>query len=206
MPYHDTAGWRVSRGHTTFGVEYLPYACLRLACRDERVGLNRLFIDRSDDVVIHPPDLARQLPQDQKPDRIYGLRQTRNIEELILTRLPGGGFLEDDLQKQPHSTLGEALLFPFLVVEAKSGVAPDDWHSIRLQTAFPIHTYLNTQQSLRLATAQRSRWHSGPLVWFFMSKGDDWRLCLAYQSPARTAQSSSPPGHTTVGFECFVCL
>lgn len=157
-------------------------------------------------MVIHPPGLAQQLPQDQKPDRIYGLRQTRNIEGLMLKRLAGGGFLEDVLQKQPHSTLGEALLFPFLVVEAKSGIAPDDWHSIRLQTAFPIHTYLNTQQSLRLATAQRSRWTSGPLVWFFMSRGDDWRLCLAYQSPARTAQTSARPGHTTVGFDCFVCV
>ncbi|KAL2127143.1 hypothetical protein VTI74DRAFT_11257 [Chaetomium olivicolor] len=164
---------------------------------DEKVGLNRLFIDRSEDMVIHPPDLERQLPQAQRPDRVYGLRQTRNIEGLMLKRLSDDAFLEDLLHKQPHSTLGEALLFPFLVVEAKSGTASDDWHSIRLQTAFPIYTYLNTQQSLRLATAQKSKWTSGPLVWFFMSKGDDWRVCLAYQSPVRTPQSSSCPGHTT---------
>ncbi|KAH6842680.1 hypothetical protein B0I37DRAFT_382547 [Chaetomium sp. MPI-CAGE-AT-0009] len=164
---------------------------------DETVGLNQLFIDRAEDTVMHPPDLAQHMPQEQKPDRIYGLRQTRNIEGLLLKRLGNGGFLEDLLHKQPHSPLGEALLFPFLVVEAKAGNAPDDWYSIRLQTAFPIYTYLNTQQSLRLASAQRSRWISGPLVWFFMSRGDDWRLCLAFQTPTTTPSSSSLPSHTT---------
>ena len=147
---------------------------------------------------MHPPDLAQRMPQEQRPDRIYGLRQTRNIEELLLKRLGDGVFLEDRLHKQPHSPLGEALLFPFLVVEAKAGNAPDDWHSIRLQTAFPIYTYLNTQQSLRMCSGQRSKWASGPLVWFFMSRGEDWRVCLAYQTPGASASSSSRPNHTTV--------
>ncbi|CRG87257.1 hypothetical protein PISL3812_04274 [Talaromyces islandicus] len=155
---------------------------------DERVGLNRLFIDRSDDMVKHSPPLADQLPQEQKPDHTYGLRQTRNFENLLLTPLPNG-FVEDLFQNQPHSTSGEPILFPFLVLEAKAGNAADDWHSIRLQTVFPIYTYLNAQQSLRSAAAHKSRWRSGPLVWFFMSRGEDWRICLAYQS-------NPPPKHT----------
>jgi hypothetical protein len=147
--------------------------------------------------VKHPPPLADHLPQEQKPDHIYGLRQTRNFENLLLTPLPNGSFVEDLIQNQPHSTSGEPILFPFLVLEAKAGNAPDDWHSIRLQTAFPVYTYLNAQQSLRSAAVHKSRWRSGPLVWFFMNRGEDWRVCLAYQSnpPAnRTVRSS----HTTV--------
>ena len=106
--------------------------------RDERVGLNRLFIDRADDAVEHPPDLAQKLPQEQRPDRIYGLRQTRNFENLLLASLAEGEYVEDKLARQPHAGVGgEPLLFPFLVVEAKAGNAADDWASICLQTSFP---------------------------------------------------------------------
>ncbi|KAF3940404.1 hypothetical protein ABW19_dt0203441 [Dactylella cylindrospora] len=150
----------------------------------ERVGLKRLFIGRADDKVIHPADLREKLPQEQRPDRIYGLRQTRNLEDLLYQPLGNGTFLNDTLPQPHYCDSGEPMLFPFLVVEAKAGNAPDDWPSIQLQTAFPIYTYLKTQQTLKAATSQKSRWHSGPLVWFFMSRGDDWRLCLAYQEPA----------------------
>lgn len=177
-----------------------------LHCRDERVGLNKLFIYRTDDTVIHPEELRVELPQTQKPDRTYGLRQTRNFENLLFKpmgadcfikdHLENGCSIVDHLQEQPHDNGdGEPLLFPFLVVEAKAGNASDDWSSIRLQTAFPIYTYLNTQQSLRLATMQRSKWTSGPLVWFFMSKGEDWRLCLAFQTPAVGDRQSSDNMH-----------
>ncbi|TRX97607.1 hypothetical protein FHL15_001362 [Xylaria flabelliformis] len=58
---------------------------------------------------------------------IYGLQQTKNFEDLLLEDLGDGRFLEDYLHKQLHSaTEGEAVLFPFLVVEAKAGNAPDD--------------------------------------------------------------------------------
>lgn len=168
-------------------------------CRDERVGLNRLFIDRAEDKVIHPRDLAQQLPQEQRPDRVYGLRQTRNFEDLMFKQLGNNELLGDRLPEQPHSDVqGKALLFPFLVIEAKAGNAPDDWSSICLQTAFPIYTYLNTQESLRSAASQRSKWAAGPLVWFFMSRGDDWRLSLAYRKPGNGQPSSASPHHTTV--------
>ncbi|KAL5001181.1 hypothetical protein BDV10DRAFT_182743 [Aspergillus recurvatus] len=153
--------------------------------------------NRADDPVEHPQDLTQRLPQEQRPDHIYGLRQTRNFENLLLARLPSGEYVGDKLSRQPHADLGEPMLFPFLVVEAKAGNAADDWLSICLQTAFPIYTYLNTQQSLRLATGHRSRWTSGPLVWFFVSRGEDWRLYLAYQSPLEPGSSSQFAAHTT---------
>ncbi|KAI0514644.1 hypothetical protein F5B22DRAFT_225936 [Xylaria bambusicola] len=154
---------------------------------DERVGLNNLFIHRAEDRVEHPKQLANVLPQGLYPDRIYGLRQTRNFENLLLTPLADGRFLESLVQVQPHSGGGESMLFPFMVVEAKAGKAAYEWDTILRDTAFPIYTYLNAQQSLIIANAQRSRWTAGPLVWFFMSKGQDWRLYLAYQE--RTSAS-----------------
>jgi hypothetical protein len=142
--------------------------------------------------------LAKQLPQDKQPDRIYGLRQTRNLEDLLFTPIADGKLVGDLLQLHPVTERGEPLLFPFLVVEAKTGTAEDDWESITLQTAFPIYTFLNVQRSLKLATASRSRWTAGPLVWFFMSRGEDWRLCLAYQSPKLSSELSKPDSYITV--------
>ncbi|KAH6614659.1 hypothetical protein B0J18DRAFT_439869 [Chaetomium sp. MPI-SDFR-AT-0129] len=171
-----------------------------LADEDEMAGLDRLFIDRAEDWVTHPLELSQRLPQEQRPDRVYGLRQTKNIERLLEKKLSDGSLLEHLLPNQPHdATLGQPLLFPFLVVEAKAGNSPDDWHSIRLQTAFPIFTYLNTQRSLCMATGARSRWLAGPLVWFFTSRGEDWRLSLAYQSRTKGygSRGSSASDFTT---------
>ena len=133
----------------------------------------------------------------QKPDAIFGLRQTRNIENLLYdTRKNeleldlGSNAVDQDRQihelldpsplTQPISQKGDMLLFPFLVVEAKSGTSDSDWYSIQMQTAFPIKAFLDTQDRLRRATGRRSKWHAGPLVWFFANKGEDWSLSGAY--------------------------
>jgi hypothetical protein len=116
----------------------------------------------------------KKLPKGERPDRIYGLRQTR----MLYASCEEGQLVRDLLKRPPLSEDGCLLLFPFHVVEAKSGKSGDDWHSIKLQTAFPIYTFLENQRSLRLVTGQRSSWHAGLLVWFFMNKGEDWRLCI----------------------------
>ncbi|KAI1358998.1 hypothetical protein F5Y08DRAFT_350089 [Xylaria arbuscula] len=130
---------------------------------DERVRLNKLFIHRAEDRVEHPIELANVLPQGLYPDRIYGLRQTRNLEDLLLMPLSDGRLLESLLQSQPHSGGGESMLFPFMVVEARAGKAAYEWDTILRDTAFPIYTYLNAQKGLIIANAQRSRWTAGPL-------------------------------------------
>jgi hypothetical protein len=164
------------------------------------VGLNRILIDRADETITHPPELAQDLLQDQRPDRIYGLRQTRNFEDLLYTKLSPDELIQSRIQQQPvlNSGSGESLLFPFLVVEAKKGSSEDDWHSINLQTAFPIYTFLNVQRSIKLANGTNSRWSSGPLVWFFSSRGEDWTVSVAYQSQCPIQQSSSCTPYSTV--------
>jgi hypothetical protein len=129
----------------------------------------------------------------QNPDAIFGLRQTRNIEnflhdtrkrELQLEAGNEGKQLHELLDPSPFThpinQKGEDLLFPFLVLEAKSGTSDCDWYSSQLQTAFPIKAFLDTQDRLRRATGRRSKWHAGPLVWFFANRGEDWRLSAAY--------------------------
>jgi hypothetical protein len=159
--------------------------------------------------------VAEQLHKDiQKPDAIFGLRQTRNIENLLHDTRKRKLELESEAanqEKQLHELLdpspltqpisqkGDELLFPFLVLEAKSGTSDSDWHSIQMQTAFPIKAFLDIQDRLRRATGQRSKWHAGPLVWFFANKGEDWRLSAAYMEQGK-------PSAGTIGTVDYVSI
>lgn len=165
----------------------------RIPCSLEAVGLNQIFNYRVEEQVNHDPDVTQKLGKKEKPDRIYGLRQTRNIENLLNDSVKRWSEHERSLDgtqvqevlglalpDQPISQSGDRQLFPFLVLEAKSGSSGSDWHSIQMQTAFSIRTFLETQNKLRAAAGPQSRWESGPLVWFFSNRGEDWRLCAAY--------------------------
>ncbi|KAK6446046.1 hypothetical protein FP744_10002295 [Trichoderma asperellum] len=163
---------------------------------EERVGLNKLFIDRAEETVFYPSQLQEELKDIKRPDRIYGLRSTRNFENLLSTRLSDDNYVGDLLPDPPVSSLGEELLFPFLALESKKA-ASEDWTSICLQTAFPIYAFLNFQRSLQQATASRSKWTSEPLVWFFASRGEEWRLYTAYQHQKHPTLPLSQAQHTT---------
>lgn len=156
----------------------------------------------------HEPAVASRLGKKlQQPDSIFGLRQTRNLQNLLNdTRKLEPGWSSDVNSRQLHeeldpspidqplSQLGDELLYPFLALESKSSTADCDWYSIQLQTAFPIRTFLETQR--RLQDAARSQQsdlpapsESAPLVWFFANRGEDWRISMAYISDSVDSRS-----------------
>ena len=135
---------------------------------------------------------------------IFGLRQTRNIENLLYDSSKYG--VEDpaeaqsrqvhELLPQPLSQTGDPLLFPFLVLESKSGVSGTDWHSIHLQTAFTLRTLIQAQRKLRITGPDMARRPLTPLVWFLCNKGEDWKLSIAF---TEEPSSENPRGET---FNC----
>lgn len=169
----------------------------------EAIGLNNIFGHREDESVRHEPSVAAKLGKRiQQPDRIFGLRQTRNIQNLLhdtrkfeqeLSPEVNSRQLHEELGPspldQPLCQLGDELLYPFLVLEAKSGTSDSDWYSIQLQTAFPIRTFLETQRRLHKATMPHSNSHTSSthLVWFLANRGEDWRLSVAYVAEPDTA-------------------
>ncbi|KAH8693862.1 hypothetical protein BGW36DRAFT_429892 [Talaromyces proteolyticus] len=195
--------WRAeieaSRDHVSNTAEALrarqrkrePCRCPRYAReRDpiEAVGLNQIFGHREDEHIQYEKEILSAFPSiPKKPDAIFGLRHTRNIENLlndtarIGTRKDQDGLLVQELLgPSPISKEGDSLSFPFLVLEAKSGRAGEsDWYSIQLQSAFPVWTLLNTQKSLKTLTGNSSRGKTSPLVWLLMNRGEDWRVCAA---------------------------
>jgi hypothetical protein len=101
---------------------------------------------------------------------------------------------------------GESLLFPFLLLEAKSGKSADDWHSIWLQSAFPIRTFLQTQQRLYKMAGCPPKWESGPLVWFVSNKGQDWSVSLAYIAEEKVRNDTTTQDfHVSLEFNRLPC-
>lgn len=155
--------------------------------RMEAAGLNQIFGHREDEFVYYEPRIAKELPKLKKPDAIYGLRQTRNIENLLNDTVRVGGESGSDgvlvhelLGESPISEDGDRISFPFLLLEATSAKAAEsDWDSIQLQSSFPVRTFLKAQQSLQDIAGTQSKWKAGPLVWLLMSRGEDWRVCAA---------------------------
>ncbi|CAM1508637.1 Fc.00g054850.m01.CDS01 [Cosmosporella sp. VM-42] len=155
----------------------------------EAVGVNQVFGHREDETVRLDKAVSKRLSKEiQKPDKVFGLRQTRNIENLLhdTIKTPPQSREEPEpaqvheLLSQPLSQNGDPILFPFLIMEAKSGTSATDWHSIQLQTAFPIRTFLEAQHHLRTTSGDLSHRQLEPLVWFLSNKGEDWRLSIAY--------------------------
>lgn len=169
------------------------------------MGLNNIFGQRKDEPVRLDKLVAERLGKKfLKPDSIFGLRQTRNIENLLYdTRNSALEADSPNKEKQLHELLapspvsrkGDILLYPFLVLEAKSGKSDSDWQAIRMQTAFPIKKFLDTQNRLREAAAEHSEWRAGPLVWFIANRGEDWRLSAAYIEQDETKKSNVARSH-----------
>ena len=75
-----------------------------------------------------------------------------------------------DLRQSPF--IDGKVLFPFLIIEAKSEKGSPGFESIENQTAFPIRTLLKLQNDLS-GTSETS---IKPLVWFLANQGDEWRV------------------------------
>lgn len=144
--------------------------------------MNSLFDDRVQELIIHDSTLRSKLPR-KEPDRIYGLQATRNLEDLLSTPLPGpsigagGSTVGDMVRSSPFRSGSDPLLFPFLILEAKSESSSSGFDDIQAQTAFPIWALLKLQEDLQShveAADAKCQFH--PLVWFLASRGDAWRV------------------------------
>lgn len=123
-----------------------------------------LFSNRIQWPVLHDPvdKLAEKGLKSQQPDRVFGLGQTKVFKEHTSSR-----------QGLRHSPFGDGkVLYPFLIIEAKSEKGSPGFESIESQTAFPIRTLVKLQHDLQSACGTSIN----PLVWFLANQGDEWRV------------------------------
>lgn len=142
-----------------------------------------IFSDRAETSIHYQPPLpirsrSKGYKKYEQPDRVYGLIETQNIKTLLdspyqRTTDSQVKQLRDLLEVSPFKGDRKPLLFPFLLLEAKSATVGDS-AGVEMQSAFTIHRLLKVQDELRAATRVDSMWATGPLVWFFGWHGQDW--------------------------------
>jgi hypothetical protein len=149
-------------------------------------GLNPLFDEKAGEPVIHVDVTKSEMRKREKPDLVLGLRKTPSFDLLLMRTedkcpFSVGKCMSNVAGFTPYQLNGgEPLLFPFLVLEAKSEKSKDSFSDLELQTAFTIRTLLRIQQDLHRTVGEHSQWHTGPLVWFVSNRGEHWRISAAY--------------------------
>lgn len=139
-----------------------------------------------------------KLPE-RRPDRVYGLRKTPNFEQrlsspakMVLDGASGDAItallgivdageellVQDFIHATPFHQRGDPLLFPFLILEAKS----EDGRGHRncgIQTSLPIWAILKSQE--RLVQFSDNLYElGGPFIWYIHYLGDSWRVSGCY--------------------------
>lgn len=160
--------------------------------RSYELGTNSLFDDRAQEFVIYDDLVKSQLPK-QGPDRVFGLQNTANFDTLLsspvrsdLAKTPGDT-IADSIKTTPFKTQADPLLFPFLVLEAKSEASASGFDAILVQSSFPIRALLKMQDDLR-SNVSEVEGSFDPLVWFLASRGDAWRVYSGYITKGKNGE------------------
>lgn len=149
-------------------------------------GMSDLFSSRLQEPVCQVGVNDAQNPK-KEPDRIHGLQRTSNFERLLqasyaheTNNIASRRLVEDVIEVSVNpDNGGDPLLFPFLVLEAKGEKGSENFEQMEIQTAFPIRNILKLQHDLCKTPGNTMDVPGGPLVWFFASRGEDWRVYAA---------------------------
>ncbi|EXL93514.1 hypothetical protein FOIG_13647 [Fusarium odoratissimum NRRL 54006] len=173
----NESGWRLA-----LELEVMARFSVEIACRNCRgrlwrsepeQGISPLFDDRAEEAIIYSSELRAELPKrEHRPDRVFGLQVTERLSRLLN--------YAEDIRSSPFRLDGDPLVYPFLVIEAKSEKGSDAFTDTQVQTAFAIRELLSIQQELAHVANENEEWDGGPLVWFLSYKGEQWRVFAAY--------------------------
>ena len=138
---------------------------------EKETGLNEVFSSRAGRTV------ELDLPYGKKqPDRLIGLRKTANFDHALTRVHDTKKMVTVSPFKKSTNDDEDVMLLPFLVLEAKSNEAKEEFDDIKTQTAFPIRVLLKLQEDLRVQSENFKRSSSPPLVWFLANKGFQWQI------------------------------
>ncbi|KIW91594.1 uncharacterized protein Z519_07561 [Cladophialophora bantiana CBS 173.52] len=144
-------------------------------------GLNLLFDDRADEVIQYEEKIQKILQKGIKPDRLIGLRVTTRLDRILKeTEGPDGNLVGESIRTTPIRDDSRPLLFPFLLLEAKSEKSSDGFSKIDSQSGFGLRNLLQLQRNLEHATIENRQSGMKPLVWYLAYRGEVWRLSGAY--------------------------
>jgi hypothetical protein len=160
--------------YASFSLPTFPRSLVADTLSSYETGVSLIFEDLVEEVVFLDARL-RELPKKKIPDRIFGLKVTKNIEEVI-TEIAAS---EQGWECTPFGSAANPPIFPFLLLEAKSDSSRNGFHDIQTQTAFPIRRILNLQRELQ-SKMQNAAGGPQPLVWFLGNRGSEWKVYGCY--------------------------
>lgn len=150
-----------------------------------------LFSDRAQAAIKHAPPLPIRKGQgSEEPDRVYGLQDAGSLRRVLNStgkHAANAGTIQplrESIEVTPFEDEGERLLFPFLIMEAKSS-KQGDAAAVEMQTAFCIQRLLKLQHELRRSTEDSSGAFE-PLVWFVSWFGERWNVAGCFVNDTRT--------------------
>ena len=136
--------------------------------------------------MVHDNTIAAELSKlKQEPDRVFGLRLTKNFQDILSRSITspsdrsGRATVGQLIRTSPFKSESDPLLFPFLILEAKKESNSNGFEDIQAQTAFPIWSLLRLQEDLQSHQVKDEHCFD-PLVWFLASRGDVWRVYGCY--------------------------
>ena len=119
-----------------------------------------------------------------------GLARTKTLQDYTSSR-----------KELRHSPFCDGnVLYPFLILEAKSEVRGPGFHSIETQIAVPIITLMKLQENLSKVSGNKLK----PLVWFLAYMGDLWRVYASVSDgPTLVCYSCERPSTLTRVLKVF---
>jgi hypothetical protein len=148
---------------------------------------DRVFESLPGSKVQYAPDLRDRISTGIRPDRVVGL--FNGPKSTTLLDAPSradsakrvGDLVKSDIfvQEDPYVQDDSAMIFPFLVLEAKQARAPDSLEDIERQMAFPAYEMLRAQNQLLESSAVSEASDRLPRVWPVSFKAQIWRLYVA---------------------------
>lgn len=154
----------------------------------------------------HTQEPSSEKLKRRRPDRIFGFQETNSLSRRLDQLNLMAGRLRDELgaetlRQTVDSTVlnhkGNCLLFPFLIIEAKSGSGAN-FNACDEQTSLPILQMLKLQEDIQAKSQMRLE-YGGPLLWYIAYKGEDWRLSACF---TRVSQISGKSSYVSV----LLCL
>jgi hypothetical protein len=110
-------------------------------CRFDE-GLNPLFGDGADEEIQYESEIEKIVVKGKNPDRVIGLRITNRLDRILNeTEGVAGEPVGDLIRTSPFKPGCKPLLFPFLVLEAKSEKCPDAFSKITSSLGSPFAIY-----------------------------------------------------------------
>ncbi|KAL4957396.1 hypothetical protein BDW69DRAFT_180593 [Aspergillus filifer] len=141
-------------------------------------------------MVQYEPKLKKRVVKGKHPDLIVGLTNSHKFKRVLDAPIRVQGQVNENITvgsvlKTDLFAGSSGMIFPFLVLEAKQGRAPESQGDIERQMALPAYEMLRMQTCLLERSNLVNRSSRLPRAWLISSKAQFWKVYISTAVQAR---------------------